>query len=108
MPRIACTSRIAGLVLRPMIRNKAVAAVPRSPPAPYTRYTTCRPSTTTVGSATAVIHLLAPEEPEPEQQRDNRPGRSDLPQMGRHERRVAVGGIELVCVRIGQVGVAFC
>src|SRR6476646_1772550 len=61
-PRIACTSRIDGRCWRLTRRSSAVAAVPLSVPVPYTRYTTCRLSTTTIGSATAVSRLGLPEE----------------------------------------------
>src|SRR5579875_3396053 len=100
MPRIAWTSRIAGRVRRLRMRNSAVDAVPR-PPAPYTRYTTCRSSTITVGwaSATAVEHLLAPEVPEAEHQHDDRPSGAEQPQVAGDQRGMAVGAVVRVPAR---------
>src|ERR1700732_729082 len=99
-PRIAATSRIDPRDLRPRIRSSAVDAVPRSPPAPYTRYTTCRSSTTTVGSATAVEHLLAPEEGEAAEQREYRPAGADLPQVAGDERCRAVTAVQRVTLAV--------
>src|SRR5215470_2648388 len=65
---------------RRTIRISAVAAVPRSRPAPYTRYTTCRLSTTTIGSATAIPRLCLPEVEEPEDDRRHRPAGPQPPQ----------------------------
>src|SRR5690349_10275521 len=75
MPLIACTSRIDGRRCRRTMRSSAVAAVPLSAPDPYTRYTTCRSSTTTIGSATAVPRLGPPEEEEARHGREH--GASD-------------------------------
>src|SRR5487761_331791 len=96
MPWMACTSWIEGRRCLRSIRIRAVAAVPLSPPPPYTRYTTCRSSTTTIGSATAVLHLRPPEEHEPDRQHDDRPGRAGQPQAGLAGNRVAVGAVEVV------------
>src|SRR5215467_13471505 len=82
MPRIACTSRIEARRCRRTSRISAVAAVPRSRPAPYTRYTTCRLSTTTIGSATAVPRLGLPENEEPGHDRHDRPAAPKPPQSG--------------------------
>src|SRR5579859_6690049 len=93
MPRMACTSRIDGRRCRFTMRSSAVAAVPLSAPEPYTRYTTCRLSTTTIGSATAVPRLGLPEEEEPGDRRhQGPPGR--IPPQGRHaDHRAAVGAV---------------
>src|SRR5258708_19960632 len=93
MPRIACTSRIDGRCCRFTMRSRAVAAVPLSAPEPYTRYTTCRPSTTTIGSATAVPRLGPPEEEEAGDRRDYCPHRRVPPQRGLADDRVAVGAV---------------
>src|SRR5215813_2858980 len=90
-PRIACTSRIDGRRWRFTRRSNAVAAVPLSTPDPYTRYTTCRLSTTTIGSATAVPRLGPPEEEEPGDDRHHGPARRVPPQSRRADHRVAVG-----------------
>src|SRR6516162_11427344 len=91
MPLIACTSRIDGRRCRFTMRSSAVAAVPLSAPDPYTRYTTCRSSTTTIGSATAVPRLGLPEEEEADDRRHHRPDGCVSPE-GRHaDDRVAVG-----------------
>src|SRR5487761_1575927 len=95
-PLIACTSRIEGRRCLRSIRIIAVAAVPLSPPAPYTRYTTCRSSTTTIGSATAVLPLRPPEEDEAHDQDHDRPERAEQPQAGLADQRVAVGAVEQV------------
>src|SRR6266566_2884788 len=90
MPRMACTSRIDGRRLRFTMRSSAVAAVPLSAPDPYTRYTTCRSTTTTIGSATAVPRLGPPEEEEPGDDRHHGPAGRVSPE-GRHaHHRMAV------------------
>src|SRR5215467_2465845 len=91
MPRIAWTSRIEGRRWRRTIRSSAVAAVPLSAPEPYTRYTTCRSSTTTIGSATAVPRLGPPEEEEPGDDRHHGPARRVPPEGRQADDRVAVG-----------------
>src|SRR5215470_4317282 len=91
MPRIACTSRIEGRRWRLTMRSSAVAAVPLSAPDPYTRYTTCRSSTTTIGSATAVPRLGLPEEEEAGDDRHHGPRGRVPPQGRRADHRVAVG-----------------
>src|SRR5690242_3760242 len=93
MPRIACTSRMDGRRWRLTIRSSAVAAVPLSAPDPYTRYTTCRLSTTTIGSATAVPRLGLPEDEEPGDDRHHGPGDRVRPQGRRADHRVAVGAV---------------
>src|SRR5258708_3542258 len=92
MPRIACTSRMDGRRWRRIIRSRALAAVPLSAPPPYTRYTTCRSSTTTMGrSATAVPRLRAPEEQEAYDDRHDCPAHAVEPEGGdAREVRVAV------------------
>src|SRR5262245_43238896 len=98
MPRIACTSRIEPRVLRPRIRSRAVAAVPRSPPAPYTRYTMCRSSTTTMGSATGVPRLRSPEEEEAHYHGEHCPAYGVVPVVRRVGDRVAVGAPPQGCL----------
>src|SRR6516225_2304370 len=93
MPRIACTSRIDGRRCRFTIRSRAVAAVPLSAPDPYTRYTTCRLSTTTIGSATAIPRLGPPEEEEPGDDRHHGPGDRVPPQRLRADHWVAVRAV---------------
>src|SRR5215469_4441467 len=93
MPRIACTSRIDGRRWRLTIRSSAVAAVPLSAPDPYTRYTTCRLSTTTIGSATAVPRLGPPEEEEPAHGRDHGPPDCVPPELGHADHRMTVGAV---------------
>src|SRR6516162_2867445 len=93
MPRIACTSRIDGRRWRLTIRSSAVAAVPLSMPDPYTRYTTCRLSTTTIGSATAVPRLGLPEEEVPDDDRHHGPGHREAPEDRLADHRVAVGAV---------------
>src|SRR5215469_1378759 len=93
MPRMAWTSRIDGRRRRLIMRSSAVAAVPLSAPEPYTRYTTCRSSTTTIGSATAVPRLGPPEEEEPGHGRDHGPADRVAPQRGLADDRVAVGAV---------------
>src|SRR6266700_3115253 len=93
MPRMACTSRIDGRRCRLTMRSSAVAAVPLSAPEPYTRYTTCRPSTTTIGSATAVPRLRPPEEEEPGHRGQHRPAGRVPPQRRSADDRVAVGAV---------------
>src|SRR5215831_5840930 len=93
MPRIACTSRIEGRRWRLTMRSSAVAAVPLSAPDPYTRYTTCRPSTTTIGSATAVPRLGLPEQEEPGDDRHHGPADRVPPQRRRADHRVAVRAV---------------
>src|SRR5215831_20293649 len=102
MPRIACTSRIEGRRWRLTMRSSAVAAVPLSAPDPYTRYTTCRSSTTTIGSATAVPRLGAVEEEEPGNRRHQCPAGPVQPQPGLADHGVAVGA---VVDHLGLVGV---
>src|SRR5215468_4358882 len=92
-PRIACTSRIDGRRCRFTMRSSAVAAVPLSAPDPYTRYTTCRSSTTTIGSATAVPRLGPPEEEEPGDDRHHGPGHRVPPEGRLADHRVAVGAV---------------
>src|SRR5215472_19169026 len=92
-PRIACTSRIDGRRCRFTMRSSAVAAVPLSAPDPYTRYTTCRSSTTTIGSATAIPRLGPPEEHEACHHRQQRPAHRVQPQGGLADYRVAVGAV---------------
>src|SRR6516165_2097756 len=101
-PRIACTSRIEGRCCRLTMRSSAVAAVPRSAPEPYTRYTTCRSSTTTIGSATAVPRLGPPEEHEPGHHGQQRPADRVTPEGGLADHRVAVGAVvdDLVLVHL--------
>ena len=60
IPRMACTSRTPGRFCRRITRMSAVAAVPLLPPAPKTRYTMCRSSTTTMGSATTIPRFRVP------------------------------------------------
>src|SRR6266704_4727113 len=91
MPRMACTSRIDGRRLRFTMRSSAVAAVPLSAPDPYTRYTTCRSSTTTIGSATAVPRLGPPKEEEPGDDRHHGPAGRVPPQRRHADDRAAVG-----------------
>src|SRR5215475_8809179 len=91
MPRMACTSRIDGRRCRLTMRSSAVAAVPLSAPDPYTRYTTCRSSTTTIGSATAVPRLRPPEEEEAADRRDHGPPDRISPQGLLGDDRLAVG-----------------
>src|SRR5215469_13995805 len=93
MPRMAWTSRIDGRRWRLIMRSSAVAAVPLSAPEPYTRYTTCRSSTTTIGSATAVPRLRPPEEHEANHHRQQRPAHRVQPQGGLADYRVAVGAV---------------
>src|SRR5215469_14742828 len=93
MPRIACTSRIDGRRCRFTMRSSAVAAVPLSAPDPYTRYTTCRPSTTTIGSATAVPRLRAPEEEEAGDRRDHGPPDRVPPESGLADDRMTVRAV---------------
>src|SRR6516225_7640025 len=99
MPRIACTSRIDGRRCRLTMRSSAVAAVPRSEPDPYTRYTTCRSSTTTIGSDTAVPCLGPPEEEEPGDDRHHGPPDRVPPELGHADHWMAVGAVvdDLVC-----------
>src|SRR5215475_14546147 len=92
-PRIACTSRIDGRRWRFTRRSSAVAAVPLSTPDPYTRYTTCRLSTTTIGSATAVPRLGPPEEEEPGDDRHHGPARRVPPEGWSADHRVAVRAV---------------
>src|SRR5712692_2775631 len=92
-PRIACTSRMDGRCCRLTMRSSAVAAVPLSAPDPYTRYTTCRSSTTTIGSATAVPRLGLPEEEEPGHGRHDGPPDGVPPESGHTDDRVAVGAV---------------
>src|SRR5450631_3255887 len=114
MPRMACTSRMDGRRCLRMIRISAVAAVPLSPPAPYTRYTTCRSSTITMGLATAVPRFRAPDVEEPDDERQDRPAHGIQPEVGMaHEGRavravvevpgrfVVVEGAQAVVVRRG-------
>src|SRR5215469_4903241 len=91
-------------VLRPRIRSSAVAAVPRSPPAPNTRYTMWRSSTTTIGSASAIFRLRPPEEEEPECQREYRPAYGVVPEVMRVGVVVTVRAVQqgLRC-RLGAV-----
>src|SRR5579859_7787065 len=105
MPRIAWISRTEGRRCRRIIRIRAVAAVPLSPPPPYTRYTTCRSSTITIGSATAVLHLRPPEEDEPDDQGDDGPARPGQPQVRLADDCVAVGAVVLAGggMRVEQV-----
>src|SRR5215831_15323117 len=93
MPRIACTSRIDGRRWRLTMRSSAVAAVPLSAPDPYTRYTTCRSSTTTIGSATAVPRLGPPEEEEAGDDRHHGPGGRVPPQSRGADHWVAVRAV---------------
>src|SRR5215468_4441926 len=93
MPRIACTSRIDGRCWRLTMRSSAVAAVPLSAPDPYTRYTTCRLSTTTIGSATAVPRLGLPEEEEPDDDRYHGPAHRESPESLLADNWVAVGAV---------------
>src|SRR5215471_19740621 len=93
MPRIACTSRIDGRRWRLTMRSSAVAAVPLSAPDPYTRYTTCRLSTTTIGSATAVPRLGLPEEEEPGDDRHHGPAHREPPEGRLADHRVAIGAV---------------
>src|SRR5258708_1975814 len=90
---MAWTSRIDGRRWRLIMRSSAVAAVPLSAPEPYTRYTTCRSSTTTIGSATAIPRLRPPEEHEANHQRQQRPAHCVQPQGGLADYRVAVGAV---------------
>src|SRR5215831_10639876 len=92
-PRIACTSRIDGRRWRFTIRSSAVAAVPLSAPDPYTRYTTCRLSTTTIGSATAVPRLGPPEEEEAGDDRHHGPGDRVAPQRRHAHHRTAIRAV---------------
>src|SRR5215467_15928623 len=103
MPRIACTSRIDGRRCRFTIRSSAVAAVPLSAPDPYTRYTTCRSSTTTIGSATAVPRLRPPEEEEAGDGRDHGPADRIPPQGLLGDDRLAIGAVvdDLVREHVG-------
>src|ERR1700722_14969428 len=112
MPRIACTSRMDGRRWRRIIRSRALAAVPLSALPPYTRYTTCRSSTTTMGrSATAVPRLRAPEEQEADHDRHDCPAHGVDPQGGdARQVRVAVraegrnvSGYEVVELALGAV-----
>src|SRR6516225_8672834 len=91
MPRMAWTSRIDGRRWRLIMRSNAVAAVPRSAPLPYTRYTMCRSSTTTIGSATAIPRLGPPEEHEADHHRQHRPAHRVAPEGRLGDHRVAVG-----------------
>src|SRR6266568_1464474 len=93
MPLMACTSRIDGLRCRFTMRSSAVAAVPLSAPDPYTRYTTCRSSTTTIGSATAVPRLRPPEEEEAADHRHHGPHGRVPPQGLLGDDRLAVGAV---------------
>src|ERR1700733_8453932 len=116
MPRIACTSRMDGRRWRRIIRSRALAAVPLSAPPPYTRYTTCRSSTTTMGrSATAVPRLRAPEVQEADHDRHDRPAHAVDPEGGdAREVRMAVRAegrnvsryqvVELAVVRVVRLG----
>src|ERR1700704_2138991 len=90
---MACTSRMDARRCRRTIRSRAVGAVPLSRPAPYTRYTTCRSSTITMGSATAVPRLRAPEQEEADDQRGHRPARPVQPQRGLGHGGMAVGAV---------------
>src|SRR5579871_3862788 len=90
---MACTSRIDGRRCRFTMRSSAVAAVPLSAPDPYTRYTTCRSSTTTIGSATAVPRLGPPEEEEAGDRRHHGPPRRVPPEGGLRDDRMAVGAV---------------
>src|SRR3979411_2103680 len=80
MPRMAWTSRMEGRRCLLIIRMCAGAAGPLSPPAPYTRYTTCRSSTITMGSATAVHRIRAPEVEEADDERQDRPADAVQPE----------------------------
>src|SRR5215469_4357574 len=93
MPRIACTSRIEGRRWRLTMRSSAVAAVPLSAPDPYTRYTTCRSSTTTIGSATAVPGLGPPEEEESGDRRHHGPADRIPPERRHADDGVAVRAV---------------
>src|SRR5215469_13617429 len=93
MPRMACTSRIEARRCRLTTRISEVAAVPLSPPAPYTRYTTCRSSTITVGSATAVPRFRLPEEQEPDHEGEHRPARTVQPELAAGDLGVAVSAV---------------
>src|SRR5215831_16716026 len=93
MPRMAWTSRMDGRRWRLTMRSSAVAAVPRSAPDPYTRYTTCRLSTTTIGSATAVPRLGLPEEEVPDDDRHHGPAHRESPEGRLADHRVAVGAV---------------
>src|SRR5579859_3540822 len=93
MPRIACTSRIDGRRCRFTRRSSAVAAVPLSAPEPYTRYTTCRSSTTTMGSATAVPRLGPPEEEEAADRGYHGPATPVQPEGRLADHRMAVGAV---------------
>src|SRR5215472_8124537 len=75
------------------MRSSAVAAVPRSAPEPYTRYTTCRSSTTTIGSATAIPRLGPPEEEEAADHRRHGPAHRVHPQGRDADHRVTVGAV---------------
>src|SRR5690348_11879205 len=90
---MACTSRIDGRRCRRTMRSSAVAAVPLSAPDPYTRYTTCRSSTTTIGSATAVPRLRPPEEEEAGDHRHHRPQHRVPPEGGLADDRMAIGAV---------------
>src|ERR1035438_2539236 len=97
MPRMACTSRMDGRCCLRMIRISAVAAVPLSPPAPYTRYTTCRSSTITMGLATAVPRFRAPEGEEPDDKRQDRPAHGIQPEIGMaHQGRAVRAVVEVL------------
>src|SRR5580693_4295207 len=103
MPRMACTSRIDGRRCRRAMRSSAVAAVPLSDPDPYTRYTTCRSSTTTIGSAAAILILRSPEDKEPRDYRQQRPADSPQPQAVVADDPVAVGTVGQVRVIQGDI-----
>src|SRR5215469_4375236 len=81
------------------MRMRAVAAVPRSRPAPYTRYTTCRSSTTTIGSATAVPRFRLPEEDKADHQGDDGPAGADKPQVRLGDDGMTVSSVEQMLVR---------
>src|SRR5215468_5572161 len=105
IPLMACTSRIDARRWRRTIRISAVAAVPRSRPAPYTRYTTCRLSTTTIGSATAVPRIRLPEVEEANDDRGERPADPEPPQALLADDRMAELAVGHVAVIVGKTGV---
>src|SRR5258708_6378988 len=100
---MACTSRIEARRWRRTIRIRAVAAVPRPPP--YTRYTTCRLSTTTMGSATPVPRLCPPEVEESDNERNERPASPQPPQARLAHDGMAVLAEGHVLVPIGEARV---
>src|SRR5260370_20941412 len=59
----------------------------------------CKSSTTTIGSATAVLRLRSPEEEESTRDRDRRPGYGVVPEVTRVGIVVTVCAVQLVLLR---------